>query len=135
MKEVVKRIVYGIAYGGVISSIALTILMLTEMTPSIAMIWLYTLMGHILGIYFGLASFIFEIDNWSPLKKTVIHYSLSMLVYFIIALPVGWIPFAWKPIAISIISFTIVYCIFWFGYNMYYKKIETSMNESLLRNK
>ena len=55
MKEVVKRIVYGIAYGGVISFIALTILMLTEMTPSIAMIWLYTLMGHILGIYFGLA--------------------------------------------------------------------------------
>lgn len=133
MKEIFKRIVYGIAYGGVISFIALTILMLTQTDSPIPVIWLYTLMGYILGIYFGLASFIFEIETFSPLKKTVIHYSVSMIVYFIIALSVGWIPIAWLPIILSIIIFTLVYLIFWFGYNLYYKKVEASMNESLIR--
>lgn len=131
--EVLKRAMIGIAYGGISTFIALTVLMILEVNPPVAQIWLYSLAGFMLGIYFGVASFIFEIDKWSPLKTTVIHFLLSIVFYFIIALSIGWIPFTLTAIVISIFAFTVVYCIFWFGYRTYYKRVEDDLNKNLLK--
>ena len=129
--EIIKRTMYGIAYGGINTFIALTILMIYEINPPISTIWLYTTMGFILGIYFGLASFIFEVETWSPLKKTIIHFTSSITCYFIIALSVGWVPLKIKAIIITIFFFIIVYTIFWLGYRTYYKRIEAGLNKDL----
>src|SRR5690625_2190305 len=96
--EVLKRTMYGIAYGGIYTFIALTILMILQITPPIFQTWLYMLAGLMLGVYFAVASFIFEVEAWSPLKKTVIHFVLSIVLYFIIALSVGWVPFTFTAI-------------------------------------
>lgn len=135
ISEIMKRAIYGLAYGGVVTFIALTVLMFANMNPSIQTIWLYTSMGFVLSIYFAFASFIFDVEKWSPLKKTIIHYSLSIIVYFIIAISVGWVPIRIDPIFISIIMFTVVYLVFWYSYRIYYKRVEASMNESLMKNK
>ena len=135
ISEIMKRAIYGLAYGGVVTFIALTVLMFANMNPSIQTIWLYTSMGFVLSIYFAFASFIFDVEKWSPLKKTIIHYSLSIIVYFIIAISVGWVPNRIGPIFISIIMFTVVYLVFWYSYRIYYKRVEASMNESLMKNK
>lgn len=129
--EILNRVMIGIAYGGIVTFIALTVLMILQINPPISEIWLYTLSGFLIGIYFGVASFIFEIDTWSPLKKTVIHFSLSIVFYFIIALSVGWIPFTFGAIIISIFIFTGIYCIYWFGYQAHYKRIEADLNKNL----
>lgn len=129
--EIFKRIIYGIAYGGSVIIFALTTLMMLDINPPVKVIWLYSCMGMVLGIYFGVASLIFEIDDWSPLKKTTVHYSTSIVVYFIIALSVGWIPPEIVPIMLSILTFTVVYILFWFGYRLYYKRIEKSLNQNL----
>ncbi|MEJ8778780.1 DUF3021 domain-containing protein [Pseudogracilibacillus sp. ICA-222130] len=133
--EIMKRGIYGLAYGGVVTFIALTVLMVANINPSIQTIWLYTSMGFVLSLYFAFASFIFDVEKWSPLKKTIIHYSLSVIVYFIIAFSVGWVPIRIVPIFISIIMFTVVYLVFWYSYRIYYKRVEASMNESLMKNK
>lgn len=133
--EIIRRMIHGIAYGGINSFIALTILMIAEVNPPVSIIWLYTLSSFILGIYFGLASFIFEIDAWSPLKQTIVHYSSSLACYFIVAFLVGWVPLALKPIFLSTIFFSLAYSIFWLGYRAYYKKVEATMNESLTKQK
>lgn len=122
---------YGIAYGGIYTFIALTILMFFEINPPVSMIWLYMLAGLVLGIYFGLASFIFEVETWSPLKKTIVHFTTSIICYFIIALTVGWVPFRIGPIIITTIAFAFVYVIYWFGYWSYYKRVETELNKDL----
>lgn len=132
--EILKRTMFGISYGGINTMIALTILMIYQITPPISTIWLYTLMGFILGIYFALASFIFEVETWSPLKKTVIHFTSSISCYFIIALSVGWVPFKTKAIIITILLFIIVYAIFWFSYRTYSKRIEVRLNKNLPQN-
>lgn len=129
--EILKRTMYGIAYGGITTLIALTILMIYQINPPISTIWLYTLMGFILGIYFGLASFIFEFEMWSPLKKTIIHFTSSIGCYLIIALSIGWVPFKIKAIIITTLVFIIVYAIFWLAYRTYYKRIEASLNKDL----
>lgn len=129
--EILKRVMIGIAYGGIYTFIALTILMFLEITPPIFQTWLYMLAGLMLGIYFAVASFIFEVEAWSPLKKTIIHFALSIVLYFMIALSVGWVPFTIKAILIAIIIFTAIYCVYWFGYLMYYKRVEDDLNKNL----
>src|SRR5690625_5244078 len=105
--------------------------MILEINPPVSQIWLYTLAGFMLGIYFGVASFIFEVDKWSPLKTTVIHFLLSIVFYFIIALSIGWIPLTIKAIVTSIFIFTAVYCVYWLGYRTYYKRVEDDLNKKL----
>ena len=129
--EILKRAMYGIAYGGIYTFIALTILMILQITPPIFQTWLYMLAGLVLGVYFAVASFIFEVETWSPLKKTVIHFALSIVLYFMIALSVGWIPFTFTAIIIAIFIFTAIYSMYWFGYLIYYKRVEDSLNKNL----
>ncbi|API92137.1 hypothetical protein J32TS6_25760 [Virgibacillus pantothenticus] len=133
--KILRRMIYGIAYGAIAVFTALTILMILNVTLPIFQIWLYTLASLALGIYYGLASFIFELESWSPLKKTLVHYSLSITIYFTFALSLHWVPFHWKAILVTIIGFTIVYALFWFGYTLYYKRVESSLNDTLQKNK
>ena len=134
--EAIKRSMTGIAFGGIVTFIALTIVMLTDTETSVSQIWLYMLCSFIIGIYFGLASFIFEDNGWSYLKKTVFHFILSITVYFAIALFITeWIPFSLLSILISFFGFILIYAIFWMGYYQYFKKIEKSLNANLNRKK
>lgn len=129
--EMLKRSMLGIAFGGINTFIALTIMKFFNIEATVSEIWLHTLCGLLLGIYFGLGSFVFESNVWSPLKKTVIHFSLSITVYFLIAIPVGWIPFNLLSIILGIFAFAFFYILFWIGFLIYSKKIEHSMNEQL----
>lgn len=129
--ELFQRAFSGIAWGGLVTFLALTVLMMNDINPDVSIIWLYMLASMVLGIYFGLASLIFIKDGWSPLKKTVIHFSLSISVYYVIALPIGWVPLTPLAIIGSAFVFIFTYILFWFGYTLYYKKVEDSLNKSL----
>ena len=129
--SIFQRILSGIACGGIVTFGALTILMIIDFTPDITLLWTYMLLSFVIGIYFALASLIFEIENWSPLKKTTIHFTLSVIVFYTVALPAGWVPLEPIAILLSVGIFIIVYIIFWASFSMYCKKVETSLNNSL----
>lgn len=129
--EILKRSMTGIAFGGIATFIALTIMKFNHIDGTISEVWMHMLASMIIGIYFGLASFIYESDTWSPLKKVVIHFCLSIIVYFIVALTVGWIPFNFLSIMIGTFMFIIVYGIYWTGSYLYFKKMEDTMNKHL----
>lgn len=133
--EILKRVMTGIAFAGIITFIALTILVLNQVESSVFTIWMYMLGSILLGIYFGLASFIFTNNGWSPLMKTVVHFSISIIFYFIIALSMEWVPFTLLAIFLTSVAFTVIYVIYWTAYQLYYKRIEASMNEDLQRRK
>lgn len=129
--EVVKRIFNGIAWGGLVTFFALTLLMINDINPDVSTIWLHMLASMVFGIYYGFAAYIFVIDSWSPLKKTIIHFSLSITVYYLIGLPIGWVPPTPFAIILSAVVFLLLYILFWFGFTQYYKKVESSLNDSL----
>lgn len=131
--EAIKRSMMGIAFAGIISLIAITILKFTETETTISEIWLAMLLSYVLGIYFGLSSFIFTENGLSMLKQTIIHYCMSVVVYFIIALFGGWVPFTFVAILVTTLLFTGVYSIYWTAYYLYYKKVEENLNKSLQR--
>jgi len=131
MYNIWKRIVTGVAWGGAVTFFALTALVIFDVDSSVMTIWLSMGGSLFIGIYFGLAAFIFTVDRWSPLKKTIIHFLLSISVYFLIAFPLGWITFNVGRILFSTIIFMAVYTMFWIGFNLYYRKLTASLNETL----
>jgi hypothetical protein len=135
MKEILHRTFYGIAFGGIATFIALTIIKFGHFEETAAEVWNHMLASFGLGIYFGLASYIYETEKWSPLRKTITHYTLSILVNILIALPVGWIPFNFPAIVIGVALFTILYSLYWTGFYIYFKKNVASMNKELDKNR
>jgi len=135
MLNVWKQVVSGIAWGGFITFIALTILVINDIESSVATIWLYMGGSIFLGIYFAIAAFIFTVEEWSPLKKTMIHFLLSLTVYFIVAFTLGWVPVNIIAIFISTLIFILIYILFWVGFNLYYRKVAASLNETLQQKK
>ena len=133
--EILKRVMTGIAFAGIATFIALTILVLNQVESSVFTIWMYMLGSLLIGIYFGLASFIFTNNGWSPLMKTVVHFSISIVFYFIIALSMRWVPFTLLAIVFTSVAFSIIYVIYWMAYQLYYKKVESSMNADLQKRK
>ncbi|GAA0479749.1 DUF3021 domain-containing protein [Salinibacillus aidingensis] len=125
----------GIGFAGIYTFVALTFLMIFNVPASVSVIWVNMLGSIFIGIYFGLASRIFEIQKWSPLKKTIIHLTLSIITYYSVGLAIGWVPLELLPLILSFITFICVYAIFWFSYTLYYKRLETSMNDYLNHHK
>ena len=131
INEIIKRSIIGIAFGGFFTFIAITIMKFLHLQSTVDEIWLHMSASLILGIYFGISSFILDSNIGSPLKKTVIHFCLSLIVYLCIALPVGWVPSTAFYIFMGVVLFTIIYILFWTGAYLYYRKQAITMNEHL----
>lgn len=131
IKEILNRIVIGIATGGFLTFVVLTFMKFLGIEGTASEVWNHMLGSMVLGVYFALSSLIYEYDGWSPLKKTVTHYSLSILVYFLVALPIGWIPWNLLSVVVGILAFSVLYALYWTGFLLYFKKVEASLNKQL----
>ncbi|MHA7966580.1 DUF3021 domain-containing protein [Paenibacillus sp. CAU 1782] len=131
VRKIIQRGFVGISSGGIITFVALTVLMINEVDVSVADIWRNMLGSILMGIYFGIASLLFEHEKWSPLKQLVVHFLMSILLFFPIAISVGWIEFQWRPILLGAGTFMIIYAIFWFSISGYLRRQARSMNNSV----
>ncbi|WP_194841304.1 ABC transporter permease [Salinibacillus xinjiangensis] len=71
------------------------------------------------------------IDLMPDIIQTISNFTLSLFTHYAVALPIGWVPLDLKSILMSTLLFVIIYSIFWTGYTLYYKRVESSMNEFL----
>lgn len=131
VRKIIQRGYVGISAGGLVTFVALTVLMLNEVEVKVADLWLNMLGSMLMGIYFGMASLLFEHEKWSPLKQLVVHFLLSITVFYPIAIGVGWIELQWRPILLGASMFVVIYAIFWFVLGSYYKRQARSMNDSV----
>ena len=131
MHEVLKRGLIGIGISGIFSFVMLTLLTLYLPETELSIVWSNMLGSLLLGIYFSMASFIFDNDRWSPLKQLVLHFIFSVVFFFPIATTLGWIPLHPIPLAIGVVIFIVSYVFFWFGIRGYLKWLEKSMNSAI----
>lgn len=127
--EVVKRTIAGISFGGIYFFVVLTILNAQTMNIPVSKLWVDMMGCLIIGIYFGVSSLIFDIERWSRLKQTVTHAILSLIIFFPIAIGLGWIPLDVPVMITCFIIFIAAYALFWFGAWWYYRKLTQSMND------
>ena len=131
IKEVIKRCLVGVAIGGLWTFGVLTYMHFANVEATVSQVWINMLCSFILGIYYGLSSFIFESNDWSILKQTVIHFIMSITIFSIIATSLGWVKITLSSILWTALIFITIYVIIACSFYRYYKKIEENMNASL----
>ncbi|WP_338470729.1 DUF3021 domain-containing protein [Niallia sp. XMNu-256] len=129
--EMMRRSLLGLGFTAIFTFVILTVMTVQEVEVSVSIVWKNMLGSMVMGIYFGCASLIFDHEEWSPLKKTMTHFLISIIVWLPLAIWLGWLPFQWVTILIGIGIFIIMYVLFWYGTYLYFKKIETEMNHSV----
>ncbi|GIN72955.1 hypothetical protein J14TS2_34300 [Bacillus sp. J14TS2] len=133
--EILKRSMVGIAIGGILTFIALTIMKFNAFEATVSEIWINMGASFLIGIYFGISSLIFGDSDSNIIKKSIIHFILSYSVWLIIAGTVGWIPLTGTIILWSSLLFILLYLLNCLGWYLYFKKIETALNKHLQKNK
>lgn len=133
--EILKRSMLGIAFGGIFTFIALTIMKFNAFEATVSEIWMHMGASFLIGIYFGISSLIFGDSGSNIIKKSIIHFILSYSVWLIIAGTVGWIQLSGWVIFWSSLLFILIYVLNWFGWYLYFKKIEMALNNYLQKNK
>ncbi len=72
-----------------------------------------------------------QIEGWSILKSTGIHFLSIYLVYLLCYLLNSWIPFDWLVIAIFSAIFLVGYAIIWITVCLIVKKTSKKLNQAL----
>lgn len=133
--EILKRSMLGIAFGGIFTFIALTIMKFNAFEATVSEIWMHMGASMLLGIYFGISSLIFGTSGSNMMKKSIIHFLLTYSVWLIIAGIVGWVPLNGKIILWSSLAFILMYVLNSLGWYLYFKKVEDALNNHLQKNK
>lgn len=123
------RIMMGFGSGGLFTFMYLTNQIFnTRNTDDLLDIWLKSLAFMLIGFYFALSSYIYDIENWSMLKKTIIHFCLSLFAFYLITFSLGVLPIKLYSMLFNFLTFGVIYFGIWIGYKLYYKKIINEMN-------
>lgn len=133
--EILRRSMLGIAFGGIFTFIALTIMKVNAFEATVSEIWMHMGASMLLGVYFGISSLIFGDSDSNIIKKSIIHFFLTYSVWLIIAATVGWIPLSGSAILWSSLAFILLYVLNWFGWYLYFKRVEAMLNDQLEKNK
>ncbi len=145
-KAIIKRAIMGFMYGVFIGQ---TILILESLamrdgnfysvtkylldlagTKIGAVIIQYFLTG-IIGTTFAATTVIFEMDSWSLLRQTILHFIITSIVMYTAGFLCGWFPHKLSSTLIWFGIFIVIYVIFWISFSSYYKNKVKKMNEAL----
>ncbi|OAT73115.1 MULTISPECIES: DUF3021 domain-containing protein [Parageobacillus] len=83
------------------------------------------------GWFLIVSSLYFELESLRLSQQTALHFVTVIVLYFILSLGIGWIPFEWKSIIISVAIFIAIYIVIWVCHYLYFKKLANKMNEGL----
>ena len=146
INKIIKRAILGFIYGVFIGQ---TILILESLmagdgnfyavstylvnhtsTRLAAVIAQYFITGFI-GLSFAATTVIFEMDSWSIIAQTALHFVINSIVMYVSGFLCGWFPHTVSSTLIWFGVFIVVYLIFWFAFTMYYKKKTREINKAL----
>lgn len=85
----------------------------------------------ILGAGFAAGSLIFEMDKWSLLKQTVLHFLISSIIMYFAGFFCGWFPHNLVSTIIWFAVFIVIYIIFLISFYTYFKKKTKEINEKI----
>lgn len=88
-----------------------------------------------MGIMFALGDMIFSHTDMSVTKSTITHFSLTLLIFFPLAILAGWFPFTVESLMIFIIIFIIIYFTIWLIARFRNRHMVNEINKKLTRKK
>lgn len=135
MKRFIYRSIYGIFFGCFVTVMFMILSTSISGIPTIdSNIFVKNALGSMIaGWYLIISPLFFEIDQLNLLKKTILHFIITVALNLIIIYFIGWLPFSGGQIFTLIISFLLLYTVIWLGFYYYYKNVVNKMNEDLTK--
>ena len=85
------------------------------------------------GWFFTVRPLYFENTNLRLSQQTALHFMTVVVLYFILAFGIGWVPFTMKSFLLALGLFIVSYSIFWTSFYLYFrnqaKKLNAELNE------
>lgn len=135
IKKAIKLVIYGFGLGIVIGFLAYYLTDGRFADSRAAFLdnisFLELLAGGIQGAVCMGTTIVYDIEEWSIMKATVIHFIICMVCFTILAIIQGWFDLQNMVFWISIIIAIIVYFIIWLVMYKRYKSEVRKMNEGL----
>ncbi len=131
MKVFLTRSILGIFFG---SFLTLITVFMTVYFGKIEVLDAAVLMKNALGMiicgwFFTVTPLLFEIENLSLKVQTALHFLCVVVLYFIVAFIIGWIPFTIKGFIGMLAIFIVFYTIIWLAFYLYFRQQAAKLNE------
>ena len=146
-KEVLRRSSVGAVFGVTLSQLIAIIISLciadgnfyavvpslTErMNSEVSAAIVQTVCSFLYGAVFGGMSMVWELDNWSILKQTIVHFSVVSVVTMPIAYVTEWMPHSVIGAIIYFAIFGVSYAFIWLSRYIAMKKRIDEMNKKVV---
>lgn len=90
-----------------------------------------TILSFIYGAAWGGASVVFEIDEWSILKQTLVHLGVCSAASLPVAYFARWMPHGWTGILLYVAIFFGVYFVIWLAQYIPLRRRVKRINDTL----
>ncbi|MEH7121873.1 DUF3021 domain-containing protein [Bacillus sp. JJ1532] len=88
--------------------------------------------GYILcGWFFTVSSLYYKNRNLKLSQQTIFHFLTVTILYLILALTIGWIPFTIQSILLTFLISIVTFTIFWIAFYLYFKNQARRLNDDL----
>lgn len=136
VKMVIQRGIFGIVTG---LAIGYTMLMLLAtfqegFTIISSEVSYHYFLAMIVGFWMASSTVIYDVDEWSLLRQTVIH-ALVISPYIPIAFIIGWAPTTVGGGIAFVLGYIAIFAIIWLSFKAYWTKRAREMNLGLQRRK
>ncbi|WP_203248241.1 DUF3021 domain-containing protein [Sporosarcina beigongshangi] len=133
MKTFLFRSMIGIFFGAFIAVLLTnSVVYFGEQDVLDGQLFLKNSLGSIFsGWFFTVSPLYFENTNLRLSQQTALHFITVVVLYFILAFGIGWIPFTWSSFALTLGLFIVVYAIFWTAFYLYFRKQAKKLNAEL----
>lgn len=131
MKTFLIRSLGGICFGALVSVlICFGIIGFGDVEQLDSGLFVTNTIGCLLcGWFFSVAALIFEVERWSLLLQTVVHFVIVSILYFILSFNIGWIPYSTNRLILGIGAFLLMYAIIWTIFYLYFRRQAKLLNE------
>ncbi|MBT9672084.1 DUF3021 family protein [Secundilactobacillus kimchicus] len=92
-------------------------------------IWASTFIWATIGLLFSGTALIFEIESWSSLKQTIVHFLISYLLFTPLAIWAGWFPVNSLWLLLYTLIFVLIYVFFWIIFSQSIKAQVQQINQ------
>ncbi|WP_173917597.1 DUF3021 domain-containing protein [Halobacillus sp. Marseille-Q1614] len=133
MKTFLYRSVLGIFFGAFITVLITSAVIYFGGQPVLdGELFIKNAFGYIFcGWLFTVTPLYFEIRSIGLAMQTLLHFLTVTILYFILGLGIGWIPFDIQNFLLYAAISIIVYTIAWIGFYLYFKNESRKLNKDL----
>lgn len=133
MKTFLFRSLIGIFFGAFIAVILTnSVILFGEKDTLNGALFLKNSLGSIFcGWFFTVSPLYFENNRLKLTQQTALHFITVVILYFILAFGIGWVPFTINSFLLALGMFILFYVLFWLSFYLYFRNQAQKLNADL----